>query len=275
MASITDSIAPTGHELARLLDESSATVAFTGAGISTECGVPDFRSPDSAWRRNKPIPFADFLADEEMRLEAWRRKFAMDDLYAGARPGRGHAALQRLAASGKLVAIVTQNIDGLHQESGVPADMIVELHGNGRHAHCLDCGQRHELAPVRASIDATGVAPVCECGGIVKSATVSFGQSMPREAMMRARRATLACDLFLAIGSSLVVQPAATFPLLARQNGAKLVIINREATPLDDDADLVLRGDIGDLLEPICRSRAGNARTSPRSLPQDTEKTSF
>jgi NAD-dependent deacetylase len=253
------------QKLAAMIDESEQIVAFTGAGISTECGVPDFRSPGSAWKRHPPIPFDQFLSDEAMRLEAWKRKFAMDDLYAGARPGRGHAALARLVAAGKMSHIVTQNIDGLHQASGVPDERIIELHGNGTYAQCLECAGRHELRDVRRIIDETGVAPVCACGGIVKSATISFGQAMPRDAMQRARNATLACDLFLVIGSSLVVQPAASFPLIAKENGARLVILNGQETPLDGDADLVLRSDIGDMLHPIANDRG--------SLPQAAEKT--
>jgi NAD-dependent deacetylase len=258
-----------------LVEQAEAIVAFTGAGISTECGVPDFRSPDSAWRRNTPIPFADFMQREDMRLEAWRRKFAMDDLYAGAQPGRGHAALRRLLESGKLTHVITQNIDNLHQASGIPADRVIELHGNGTFAHCLDCGGRHELPHVRRHIDETGVAPACACGGIVKSATISFGQAMPRDAMQRAKRATLGSDLFLVIGTSLVVQPAASFPLLAKQNGARLIIVNREATPLDGEADLILRGDIGDLLEPIGRGGVLLCSTPSNGRPQDTEKTTL
>ncbi|MDB5644274.1 MAG: Silent information regulator protein Sir2 [Hyphomicrobiales bacterium] len=257
---------PAGERtLADMIDAAEAIVAFTGAGISTECGVPDFRSPGSAWKRHPPIPFDQFLADEDMRLEAWRRKFAMDDIYAGARPGRGHAALARLVAAGKVSHIITQNIDGLHQASGVPAERIIELHGNGTYAQCLDCGGRHELRDVRRGIEENGALPACVCGGIVKSATISFGQSMPRDAMQRARRATLGCDLFLVVGSSLVVYPAAAFPLIAKENGAQLVILNAEPTPLDGDADLVVRADIGDTLHPI--ANVG------QSLPQVAEKT--
>ena len=236
------------HDLARLMDQADQIVAFTGAGISTECGVPDFRSADSAWKRFPPIPFPEFLASEEMRVEAWRRKFAMDDLYAGAKPGRGHAALARLVASGKMSHVITQNIDGLHQASGVPPERIIELHGNGTFARCLSCGQRHTLAQVRPVIEAQGRAPMCECGGLVKSATISFGQTMPQEELQRARRATLACDLFLVIGSSLVVHPAAAFPRIAKENGAALAILNNDATPLDDLADVIVRADIGDVL---------------------------
>lgn len=238
--------------LRAVMDQYSKIVAFTGAGISTECGVPDFRSKDSPWMRHKPIDFDLFMSDVLMREEAWRRKFALDDIYAMAQPGRGHYALANLVVSGKATAIITQNIDNLHQASGVPEDRIIELHGNGAYATCLSCGLRHELAGIRRDFDATGAAPACvECGGPVKPATVSFGQPMPAEAVRRAHAAAIDCDLFLAIGSSLVVYPAASFPSLARQHKARLVIVNGEATPLDAEADLVLRGDIGDILQPF------------------------
>jgi NAD-dependent deacetylase len=258
------------ERLEALIEAADQMVAFTGAGISTECGVPDFRSADSAWKRHAPIPFPDFLASEEMRVEAWRRKFAMDDLYAGAQPGRGHAALARLVAAEKMTHVITQNIDGLHQASGIASERIIELHGNGTYAHCLDCGQRHELFAMRAVVEGERRAPSCiACGGIVKSATISFGQSMPQEEMQRARRATLACDLFLVIGSSLVVHPAAAFPAIAKENGAVLVILNKDPTPLDGLADLVVRADIGDVLDMILRKGVDDGV----SLPQAAEKT--
>lgn len=234
------------------IGKAKKIVAFTGAGISTECGVPDFRSKNSPWLRYKPIEFNLFMSDVLMREEAWRRKFALDDIYGRAQPGRGHYALYNLVSAGKMTAIVTQNIDNLHQLSGVKDEHIIELHGNGTSAVCVTCGLRHELHEIRRAFEATGAAPECKaCGGPVKSATISFGQPMPEKAMQRALSVTAACDLFLAIGSSLVVYPAASFPSLARQHGARLVILNGEPTPLDDLADLVLRGDIGDILEPL------------------------
>jgi NAD-dependent deacetylase len=237
-------------ELKDLVARARTIVAFTGAGISTESGVPDFRSPNSPWMRNKPIPFERYLASADARREAWRRKFTMDDLYAGAKPSRGHLALASLVRAGRMPAVITQNIDGLHQEAGVPAAKVIELHGNGTYATCLSCGCRYELPWVRARLEASGEAPACEaCGGIVKSATISFGQAMPEAAMRRAQEVALACDLFLAIGSSLVVYPAAGFPIVAKRNGAQLVIINREPTDLDDMADLVVNADIGDALQ--------------------------
>ena len=238
--------------LARFVGEARCIVGFTGAGISTESGVPDFRSPDSPWMRHKPIPFEAFIKSPEARREAWRRKFTMDDLYRDAKPSRGHAALAALVAAGRMPAIITQNIDGLHQASGIPPECVVELHGNGTYAACLSCGRRHELDRIRPHFEATGDPPACEaCGGIVKSATISFGQAMPEQAMRRAHELALSCDLFLAIGSSLVVYPAAAIPALSKRSGARLVIINREPTDLDPLADLVIRGEIGTVLAPF------------------------
>jgi len=236
-------------ELHAMLDRADSIVSFTGAGISTESGVPDFRSPGSPWMINKPIPFEAFVQSREARIEAWRRKFAMDDHYRDARPNVGHRALARLVAEGRSPAIVTQNIDGLHQASGVPGDKVIELHGNGTYATCLTCGWRHELAAIRPAFEATGEPPSCMiCAGPVKSATISFGQAMPQEAMMRAQALTLECDLFLVVGSSLVVYPAATLPVIAKRQGAKLVILNREPTELDPIADLVIRAESGVVL---------------------------
>jgi NAD-dependent deacetylase len=239
------------RQLQDMLRESRRAVAFTGAGISTESGIPDFRSPGGLWTKNRPIEFSDFLASKEMRDEAWRRKFAMEDSFRAAKPGRGHRALAKLLQDGKLSAVITQNIDNLHQVSGIPAGRVVELHGNGSYATCLDCGIRYELDWVKERFEQTnGSAPDCaDCGGPVKSATISFGQSMPEEPMRQAEIETLAADLFIAIGSSLVVWPAAGFPLRAKRNGARLVILNREPTDLDELADLVIRDDIGDVLE--------------------------
>lgn len=246
---MTQADSETIERLHALLDAANTIVAFTGAGISTESGVPDFRSPGSPWMVNKPIPFDVFVAHREARIEAWRRKFAMDDHYRGARPNRGHLALARLVAEGRSPGVITQNIDGLHQASGLADEQVVELHGNGTYATCLTCGWRHELEAVRPLFEATGEPPACVvCGGIVKSATISFGQAMPQEPMRRAQALTLAADLYLVAGSSLVVFPAASFPAIARRNGAKLVILNREPTELDPLADLVVRGDIGPAL---------------------------
>jgi NAD-dependent deacetylase len=239
--------------LGDMIHEATSIVPFTGAGISTECGIPDFRSPGGLWTKNRPIPFDEFLASQEARNESWRRRFAMSDQFGGARPGRGHRALASLYRSGKVRGVVTQNIDNLHQASGIAAEHVVELHGNTTFATCLDCGDRYELTWVRERMESgNGCAPDCpDCGGFIKTATVSFGQAMPEDAMRRAEALTLQCNLFLAIGSSLVVWPAAGFPLLAKRNGSALVIINREPTEFDELADLVVRQDIGTVLEPF------------------------
>jgi NAD-dependent deacetylase len=177
----------------------------------------------------------------------------MQDQFGQAKPGRGHRALASLFRAGKSPGVVTQNIDNLHQASGIPHDCVVELHGNTTYATCLDCAERYELDWVKRAFETSdGRAPDCpDCRGHIKTATVSFGQAMPEDAMRRADELTRSCDLFLAIGSSLVVWPAAGFPLIAKRNGARLAIINREPTEFDDIADLVVRQDIGTVLEPF------------------------
>jgi len=239
--------------LEAMIHDANVVVPFTGAGISTECGIPDFRSPGGLWTKNAPIMFDEFLASQDARNESWRRRFAMNDEFGDAKPGRGHRALASLYRAGKVPGVITQNIDNLHQASGILPEHVVELHGNTTYATCLDCAARYELAWVRQRMEsANGCAPDCpSCGGFIKTATVSFGQSMPEDAMARAEGLTLACDLFVAIGSSLVVWPAAGFPLMAKRNGARLVIINREATEFDSAADFVVRQDIGTVLEPF------------------------
>jgi NAD-dependent deacetylase len=238
--------------LRELTDDARVIVPFTGAGISTECGIPDFRSPGGVWSKMRPIDFSDFIASQEARDESWRRRFAMEEQFGGARPGRGHQALASLYRPGKSPGVVTQNIDNLHQASGIAAEHVIELHGNTTYATCLDCAARFELPWVRQFFEASGRAPSCTaCGGHIKTATVSFGQAMPEDAMQRAEQMTLSADLFIAIGSSLVVWPAAGFPLKAKRNGARLVIINRDPTELDDVADLVVPHDIGAVLEPF------------------------
>jgi len=241
------------ERLRQLVAEATFVLPFTGAGISTECGIPDFRSPGGIWTKMRPIDFEDFLSRQDMRDESWRRRFAMEEQFGGAKPGRGHLALASLYQAGKVRAVVTQNIDNLHQDSGIDAADIVELHGNTTYATCLDCAKRYELSWVKTKFAAAGGrSPDCpDCGGHIKTATISFGQSMPEAAMRQAHALAEACDLFIAIGSSLVVWPAAGFPMLAKRNGAKLVIINREETDFDNIADLVVRQDIGAVLAPF------------------------
>jgi NAD-dependent deacetylase len=248
---IASDLATAVSRLRNLVDNASVIVPFTGAGISTECGIPDFRSPGGLWTKHQPIPFDAFVASQEMRDEAWRRRFAMEENFAKARPGRGHQAIASFYRAGKSPGLITQNIDNLHQSSGIAASDVIELHGNTTYAICLDCAKRYELSWVRDKLQAAGRAPDCSCGGYIKSATISFGQAMPAEAMQRAEELTKHCDLFLVVGSSLVVWPAAGFPLMAKRNGAALVIINREPTEFDELADLVVRNDIGDALSPF------------------------
>jgi NAD-dependent deacetylase len=240
------------EKLGDLIAQSTCIVPFTGAGISTESGIPDFRSRGGLWTRNRPIPFDEFLASEDARDESWRRRFAMEETFSAARPTRGHRALAALYKSRKIPAVITQNIDNLHQASGFSAGDVVELHGNTTYARCVGCGQRYELGWVKQRFARDGRTPSCEvCDEPVKTATISFGQAMPENEMNRAAELSRQCDLFLAIGSSLVVWPAAGFPLLAKKSGARLVIINNEPTEQDEDADLVLRFDIGETLAPF------------------------
>jgi NAD-dependent deacetylase len=236
-------------QLTRMVESARRMVVFTGAGISTESGIPDFRSPGGVWSRMKPITFQEFLASEDKRREAWTRAFTGTAGWNRGSPNAGHAAVARLIAQGKASVVITQNVDNLHQMSGVPADQVIELHGNASFAACLDCGTRHELADLKAPFLDEGVIPTCRaCGGVVKSAVVAFGQPMPLEPMSRAEEETLECDLFLVLGSSLAVYPAAGFPLMAKRNGAKLAIVNREPTSQDRYADLVLHDEIGPTL---------------------------
>lgn len=236
-------------DLSKALLACRKAVVFTGAGVSTESGIPDYRSPGGIWSKMQPILFDDFVASEEARLEDWRRRFLMFDQFGGAQPNAGHLAIADWVRAGIVDMVITQNIDGLHQASGIPADQVVELHGNGTYATCLDCSKRFEDDHVRPAFEVSGVAPTCDsCGGFLKAAVISFGQAMPEAEMERARVATLAADLFIAIGSSLVVYPAASFPGLAKSNGADLILINGAETDLDNEADLVLRGKIGEIL---------------------------
>jgi NAD-dependent deacetylase len=248
---------PSREHLARMIDEARRVVVFTGAGISTESGVPDFRSPGGVWSKMKPIYFDQFVGSEARRREAWTRAFSGVARWTGAKPNAGHAAVAALVAQGKVSAVITQNVDNLHQDSGVPPRQVIELHGNASYATCLDCGLRHEFDELRAPFLERGELPACRaCGGIVKTATISFGQPMPQGPMIRAEEHALDCDLFLVMGSSLVVVPAAGFPLIARRNGAALAIVNREPTEQDPYADLVLHDEIGPVLSEVMASLA-------------------
>jgi len=242
-------MASAGAALKKLIDDAHRVVVFTGAGISTESGIPDFRSPGGVWSKMKPIQFQDFVRSEDMRREAWTRVFNKTAGWTGAKPNSGHFAVARLIAGGKARAVITQNVDNLHQDSGIPANQVIELHGNASYAKCLSCGARHELEELEPGFMERGEIPTCfTCAGLLKTATISFGQAMPEGPMARAEEETLAADLFLVLGSSLVVRPAADFPVIAKHNGATLVIVNREETPLDGIADLVIHEEIGPTL---------------------------
>ena len=247
---IVETVSEQRRLLAQLIASAERVVAFTGAGISTESGIPDFRSPGGLWSRMKPIEYADFVASEAARLEDWRRRFHFLREFQAAAPNVAHRTLAELAVEGRVIGVVTQNIDGLHQRAGTPPDRLVELHGNGTYATCLTCNEPAGFDGLEAEIAATGKAPRCRhCGGLLKAAVISFGQSLSPAAMWAAEELAEEADLYLAIGSSLVVQPAATFPVIAKRAGARLVIVNREPTPLDALADHALRGPIGTVFD--------------------------
>ena len=251
---------PGGEDIAalrRLIDASSNIVALTGAGISTESGIPDFRSPGGIWTRMKPITYGEFLASEEARLEDWRRRFVLNAKFAEAHPNAGHRGLARLAQEGRLRAVITQNIDGLHQRAGLDGDRLIEIHGNATHGRCLDCRAPMPLSEVTQIIDVTAASPRCKCGGFVKAAIISFGEHMPRELLRSAAELAGGAELFLVVGSSLQVQPAAGLPLIAKRAGAALAIVNRDSTPLDAIADLLVPRSIGAVFTAL-RSQAVN-----------------
>jgi NAD-dependent deacetylase len=237
---------------AQLLRDSRRALFFTGAGISTESGIPDFRSPGGVWTRMQPIYFQEFVSSEEKRREAWRRRFDNRDGWVGAKPNRGHEVVADFVRRGKAASVITQNVDNLHQVSGVPDERVIELHGNASYATCLSCHRRYELVEIEQEFKANGaVAPCRHCQGIIKSATISFGQQMPELPMRRAAEETLACDLFIVLGSSLSVFPAADFPVRAKQNGAALVIVNRDPTPIDELADVLIHESIGETMDQV------------------------
>lgn len=231
--------------LARLIAASRRAVVFTGAGISTESGIPDFRSPGGVWSKMQPIYFQDFVASRARRREAWNRVFNRTAGWTGASPNAGHYAVAKLVDAGKVSAVITQNVDNLHQDSGVPADKVIEIHGNATYCKCLDCGARYEIDALRPRWEADEDLTCESCDGLIKTATISFGQAMPEMEMLRATAEAETCDLFLVLGSSLVVYPAAGLPIVARRSGARLAIVNRDPTDLDDHADLVLNAEIG------------------------------
>lgn len=242
-------------DLADILRTASRGVAFTGAGISTESGLSDFRSPGGIWSRNQPVLYDEFLASREARARYWSMRVELFHELLHAQPNEGHYAIAQLEALSKIVAVVTQNIDGLHQLAG--SDRIIELHGTARIVACVDCGKEWPPEDVIARVKAGDPAPDCDaCGAPLKSKTISFGQAMPIDAMREATEVSIHSDVFLAIGSSLVVEPAASLPALAKERGATLVILNKTETPLDGLADLVIREPIGETMRTVMRRLA-------------------
>ena len=234
-------------DLAEKIRESDDIVVFTGAGISTESGIPDFRSPGGVWTRYRPISYQEYLSSESARIEAWKRRLDGWEQYKNAKPNVGHYFVHTLDAKGKLIGVITQNVDGLHSQAGLPDEKIVELHGSNRKVLCLKCERIYDPDEIMRKLVGDFEAPRCDaCGGVLKSATVSFGQAMPEDAMRRAQEWTEEAGVFIVMGSSLQVQPAASFPVEAKRNGALLAIINREPGPLDEIADFVHHGAIGE-----------------------------
>ena len=238
--------------LNELISQSEALVFFTGAGISTNSGIPDFRGPKGIWKTSQPIYFQDFVNSEEKRVESWERKFSNELNINKAKPNQGHQKIAEIMKSKDLSHLITQNVDNLHQESGVSDSQITELHGNATYAKCLDCQLRYDLAKLKESFLSTKVPPLCnECNGLIKTATISFGQAMPEEEMVIAQKKSVSCDLFICIGTSLAVFPAADLPVLAKETGSQLVIINNEPTQMDHIADLVINRDISEVFSEI------------------------
>lgn len=241
---------PAQRELANWIAESESGLALTGAGMSTESGIPDFRSPGGVWSRYRTVYYDEFMASAAARHEYWRQKVEAHSGFQAAAPNAGHLTLARWEAAGRLDAVVTQNIDGLHQDAG--SRRVLELHGTAREAACQQCGIRRPIQPLVDYFLEHDSPPDCErCGGYMKHATVSFGQALPEDVLREATELARACDVLLAIGSSLVVTPAAELPLIAKRAGARLAIINRDPTPLDDTADVVVQAEIGATLAAV------------------------
>ncbi|MEM7215553.1 MAG: Sir2 family NAD-dependent protein deacetylase [Pseudomonadota bacterium] len=232
-----------------LIDHAENMVILTGAGISTESGVPDFRSPGGLWEKFRIVEYGEYIRSEEARIEDWHRRFYMKDQIGAVEPNIGHRKIAEWINAGKAQCLVTQNVDGLHQRGGVPQEKMIEIHGNATTASCIDCGLNRDMDECRKDFEITGTSPKCRnCGGIIKADVVMFGQAMPETDTNRAFEIAETADLFLAVGTSLVVQPAAVLPLHAKRNGAKMAILNRDPTELDRFADCVVNAEIGESL---------------------------
>jgi NAD-dependent deacetylase len=235
------------EEFAGKIRASDQIVVFTGAGISTESGIPDFRSPGGIWTRYRPVTFQEYMSSEAARIEAWKRRLDGWEQYKNAKPNVGHYFVHSLSVKEKLIGLITQNVDGLHTMAGLPDDKIVELHGSNRKIVCMNCAKEFDPEPIMRRLVGDFSSPKCDsCDGILKAATVSFGQAMPERAMRTAHEWTEQAEIFIVMGSSLQVQPAASFPVIAKRNGALLAIVNRDEGPLDDMADFVFNGPIGE-----------------------------
>ncbi len=246
-------------DVARLIRDSKKIVVFVGAGLSTESGIPDFRSPGGVWDKYDPedFYFQNFLSSESSREKYWQMATEMYEAMKDARPNAGHFAIAELEKLGKLDCLITQNIDGLHFKAGNSEEKVLELHGTAMHVACLTCQKRYERASIQERVSRGDRAPRCDsCGGLLKPATISFGQSMPEWETAEAYRRSAACDLFIVIGSSLVVHPAAQMPVVAKRAGAKLVIVNRDDTACDDIADIIVNGQAGQVMEEILKKVA-------------------
>jgi NAD-dependent deacetylase len=249
MASDTEQLI---EKAAELMASASKVVVFTGAGISTESGIPDFRSPGGIWTKYQPIMFQDFMTNEEMRRESWRRGKETYHLFADVQPNPSHHAVVELERMGKLDCVITQNIDNLHQKAGSDPNMVIELHGTAMYVLCMNCGKKWPRAEIQEWLEAGVEIPLCDdCGGIMKSATISFGQPMPEKEVAEAQLRSQDAEVFIVIGSSLVVYPAAHLPLLAKQSGAKLIIINLADTPFDSYADVLIQGKAGEVMQKL------------------------
>lgn len=242
------SLQETLDDIVEFLESSSRIVVLTGAGASTESGIPDFRSPDGIWRRYPPGTYQEFISKLEARKRYWELRRTLSGKVAEAKPNQTHYALAELERLGKLSSVITQNFDGLHQDAGNTPERVIELHGTSRMAACTHCGTRSSIIDLQQRVDGGEEDPQCHCGGYLKAATILFGQPVPRADLDRAISLAQTCDLFLVIGSSLRVSPASRLPMLAVERGMPLVIINREATPLDSRADVVLRASAGETM---------------------------
>ncbi len=243
------------HDAAELMQQARKIVVLTGAGISTESGIPDFRSPGSIWRHQPPVSYHDFITRAEARQNYWQTRRNLSAQVAAARPNAAHKALVELGRRSVLLGVITQNFDGLHQDAGIPPERVIEIHGTSRAAACTLCGARSSISDLQQRIDAGEVDPRCpSCGGYLKAATILFGQRVPEAELIRARELASSCDLFLVVGSSLKVTPAATLPRLALGRNVPLIIVNLQRTPLDDYADVVISEKAGFVLPSLVAS---------------------